>query len=107
MEWFQLFDSDTEALKTIADKKAVTVEAAGIRLCVARSGSSFYALKDACPHSGAPLSKGIVNNYAEVVCPLHHYRFRLLDGVESNEKSAAAITYPVELRKEGLFIQIG
>lgn len=106
MEWYQLFESDTEALATIADGKAVTVEAGGKRICLARNKDRFYAIQNECPHSGAPLSKGAINSIGEIVCPLHHYRYRLLDGVECEEKTSEAETFLVELRKEGVFIKV-
>ncbi len=106
MTWYQLFESAEEALAQIPPQKAVTVQIGTKRLCLARVGDRFFALQDACPHSGAPLSKGHVNEGGEVVCPLHAYRYRLLDGVEAYERSSAAKNYPVELRDEGIFIGI-
>ncbi len=106
MKWFQLFNSDKQALEAIPERTAVRVDVGEHRLCLARYNNTFYAVKDACPHSGAPLGKGFINHVGEVVCPLHHYRYRLLDGVEANEKSAAATTFPVELRNDGIFIGI-
>jgi nitrite reductase (NADH) small subunit len=38
-----------------------------------------YAIDDVCPHMGASLSGGFVEN-GVVTCPWHAWRFRLADG---------------------------
>ena len=38
-----------------------------------------FALKDACPHKGGPLSQGIVHG-STVTCPLHNWKIDLDSG---------------------------
>ena len=38
-----------------------------------------FALRDACPHKGGPLSQGIVHG-ATVSCPLHNWKIDLASG---------------------------
>ena len=38
-----------------------------------------FALRDACPHRGGPLSQGIVHG-ATVTCPLHNWKIDLSSG---------------------------
>jgi nitrite reductase (NADH) small subunit len=38
-----------------------------------------FALRDACPHRGGPLSQGIVHG-ATVTCPLHNWKIDLASG---------------------------
>jgi nitrite reductase (NADH) small subunit len=40
-------------------------------------GERFVAIENRCPHSGGPLSEGIVSNFdgaTTVTCPLHNWR---------------------------------
>src|SRR5262249_37239804 len=39
----------------------------------------YWAIDDVCPHMGASLSQGYVEN-GVVTCPWHAWRFRLADG---------------------------
>ncbi len=48
-------------------------------LAIFRSGERFYAVDDVCPHMGASLGGGYVENET-VTCPWHAWRFRLTDG---------------------------
>ena len=38
-----------------------------------------FALRDACPHKGGPLSQGIVHG-SSVTCPLHNWKIDLASG---------------------------
>ena len=38
-----------------------------------------FAVNNACPHKGGPLSQGIVFGY-KVACPLHSWKINLKDG---------------------------
>ena len=49
------------------------------RIAIYRQGDEFVALSGRCPHSGGSLGHGWIEE-GEVVCPLHHWRFRLSDG---------------------------
>lgn len=43
------------------------------------SDDQVFALHDACPHKGGPLSQGIVHG-DKVTCPLHGWNIGLRDG---------------------------
>lgn len=47
-------------------------------IAIVRCGDSVHALLDACPHRGAPFSKGTVDvELREIICPWHSFRFKL------------------------------
>lgn len=56
-----------------------------------------FALEDACPHLGGPLSEGIVHG-TEVTCPLHNMVFDLETGqsVEPNPKCVRSCMVRIE-----------
>ena len=43
------------------------------------AGDQVFALRDACPHKGGPLSQGIVQGNS-VTCPLHNWKIDLASG---------------------------
>ncbi|WP_233579034.1 Rieske (2Fe-2S) protein [Tautonia sociabilis] len=55
------------------------VRVSGREVAVFNDGGRFFAVLDRCPHAGASLARGWVEEGA-VVCPLHRWRFRLEDG---------------------------
>jgi nitrite reductase (NADH) small subunit len=49
-------------------------------VAVFRTGDDrVFALRDACPHRGGPLSQGIVHG-TSVTCPLHNWKIDLASG---------------------------
>jgi nitrite reductase (NADH) small subunit/3-phenylpropionate/trans-cinnamate dioxygenase ferredoxin subunit len=63
----------------IADGEAKTISDRGKRVSVFRVGEQYFAIDDMCPHMGASLAGGLVDN-GIVTCPWHYWRFRLADG---------------------------
>ena len=61
-------------------KAGKLVEAAGQRIAIFNLGGKYWAIEDACPHRGGPLSEGMLAE-GEVICPWHGSRFNLRTGV--------------------------
>src|SRR5437660_5891234 len=62
----------------------------------------YFAIDDTCPHMGASLSEGCVEN-GIVTCPWHAWRFRLNDGAWADNPRLRIGSYPV--RAEGQAVQ--
>lgn len=52
---------------------------AGRMIAVFCEKGEHFAIDDFCPHQGASLSEGYVENHC-VACPLHQWRFDIRDG---------------------------
>ncbi len=72
-------------------------------IAVFQDGGRFFAIDDACPHQGAPLSDGIVFDRS-VTCTWHGWRFSLEDGRHLDGSRCRVATYPV--RVEGEDVQV-
>ncbi|WP_172332796.1 nitrite reductase small subunit NirD [Mangrovicoccus sp. HB161399] len=62
-----------------------------------------YALDDACPHRGGPLSEGIVHGDA-VTCPLHSRVFAFSTGQAQGADTEVVRTYPVRIEDGRLML---
>lgn len=65
----------------------------------------YFAIDDACPHMGASLAAGYVEDGA-VTCPWHAWRFCVKDGtwLDNPRSSLKTASYPV--RVEGDEVQV-
>ena len=54
----------------------------------------LHAIDDMCPHMGASLSGGFVEDGC-VSCPWHYWRFRLSDGAWADNPKVKLGAYPV------------
>lgn len=62
------------------------------------AGDEVFALRDACPHKGGPLSQGIVHG-KRVTCPLHNWVLELGDGSALAPDVGCTPYYPVKIEK--------
>lgn len=79
-------------------------EVDGRMIAVFQDEGEYYAMDDACPHQGAPLSDGLVADKT-VICTWHGWRFSLETGRHLEGSRCRVTTYPV--RVEGDEIQVG
>lgn len=61
-------------------------------------GGSFFALANECPHAGASLAHGVVENEI-VCCRIHHWRFSIRDGayLDEDKPQCNLQTFPVRV----------
>ena len=80
-------------------------EVEGRAIAVILDAGVYYAIDDHCPHQGAPLCDGLVEDRT-VTCTWHGWRFSLEDGrwLDSPKSKIRIGSYPV--RVEGGEIQV-
>jgi nitrite reductase (NADH) small subunit/3-phenylpropionate/trans-cinnamate dioxygenase ferredoxin subunit len=65
----------------------------------------FFAIDDLCPHMGASLSGGHVEDGC-VICPWHYWRFRLTDGAWADSPRVKTGAYPVHIVGDELQLEV-
>lgn len=75
------------------------------RFAIFRSATGWFALDDACPHDGGPLSDGIVADNS-VICPLHERRYSLADGSPIGHDGEPTNAHAVSVRGERIILHI-
>ena len=63
----------------VAPGRSMLVEMGNNRILLSNVDGDFYAIGEACPHAGGPLSEGVIEGI-EVECPFHGSRFNLKTG---------------------------
>ena len=67
-------------LEEIPLRGSRVVPSSGGSIAVFRAADdTVFALRDACPHKGGPLSQGIVHGH-RITCPLHGWNVELVSG---------------------------
>ena len=87
----------------LADGEGKTVTLGGKLIAVFHTQGQYQAIDDTCPHMGASLSGGYIEE-GIVTCPWHAWRFRLCDGLWADNPRIKIGSYPV--RVEGDVVQI-
>ncbi len=98
--------TDVGAVTDIPLRGARRVPTAQGDIAIFRTGDgAVFALKDACPHKGGPLSQGMVHGRA-VACPLHGWNIDLATGepVGADHGKGCAPTIPLRVEQGRLLL---
>ena len=82
----------------------------GKKVCVARVGTGaetkLFACAASCPHAGARMANGTVDALGNIVCPLHRYKFSMVNGRNVSGEGYHLKTWKVEWREDGVWIDL-
>ena len=90
----------------IPEGEGKTVTVGGKLIALFKVNGQFHAIDDTCPHMGASLSGGYVEN-GVVTCPWHAWRFRLTDGAWVDYSRIKIGCYPVRIEGDQVQVQAG
>ena len=101
---------DVGAVTDIPRRGARRVTSPRGDIAIFRTGDGeVFALMDACPHKGGPLSQGIVHGRA-VACPLHNWSIDLASGepmgADKGKGKGCAPVVPLEVRDGRLLLSL-
>lgn len=98
--------SDFETVGKVSDfveGRGQAFAVGGRMVAVFRRGEEFFAIDDLCPHMGASLAEGHVDDET-VTCPWHAWRFCIKDGTwEDNPRTKVDV---FEVRVVGDEVQV-
>lgn len=96
MSWAELCKLEDIPLR---GSRRVTLDAEEVAV-FRTAANTVFAIQNACPHKGGPLSEGIVHDTA-VSCPLHAMVIDLETGRARGAETGCVRTYPIEIREGG------
>ncbi len=102
--WYKI--AETKAEVQLAEKAAVSMEAGGKKMCLAKYNDQLFACASTCPHAGGVMSSGWVDEFGNIVCPLHRYKFSLANGRNTSGEGYFLKTYPIEERPDGIYVGV-
>ena len=83
-------------VEDVPEGACAVVEVNGKDVAVFHAEGKFYAIDDRCPHAGASLAGGHVED-GVVTCPWHAWRFRLTDGAWADNPRVKTGCYAVHV----------
>ena len=82
-----------------------TIETGDKVIAIFHHAEGIHAIDDFCPHMGAALSGGHVEN-GHVHCPWHAWRFRLSDGAWADNSKLKIASYPVVVEDKQIIVEM-
>ncbi|MCS6863882.1 MAG: nitrite reductase small subunit NirD [Gemmataceae bacterium] len=81
------------------------VHVRGRDIAIFNVDGQWFAIDDLCPHMGASLSGGFVEDGC-VTCPWHYWRFRLTDGAWADNPKVRIGSYPVTIHGDSVLLTV-
>src|SRR5215467_8634856 len=92
--------------RDLPPESARVVRAAGLELALIHTSKGFFALDNACPHTGGPLGEGLVQGHT-VTCPLHGWQFDCKTGTCLTEtKQPPQRRYAVKVERDQVWVEV-
>ena len=91
-------------LGAIPDGQGATFTVGERLVAVFNRGGTYHAIDDMCPHMGASLGAGYLDEEGVVTCPWHAWRFAVCDGTWCDNPRIKIDAFDV--RVEGDEIQV-
>ena len=82
--------------------RAVPVD--GRMVAVFRKEDEWYAIDDLCPHMGASLAEGYVEDHT-VTCPWHAWRFCIKDGTWEDNPRTRVDCFEIKIEGDDVLVR--
>jgi nitrite reductase (NADH) small subunit len=78
----------------------------GKTVALANVGGKLFVINNTCLHRGGPLGEGDLKGQI-VTCPWHGWQYDVTTGKLATNPGVGVETYPVEVRGDDIFVDIG
>lgn len=75
-------------------------------IALANVDGKFYAIDNVCLHRGGPLAEGEMAG-TSVTCPWHGWQYDVTTGKSLMNSAVGVRTYPVEVRGDDIYVDVG
>jgi len=102
--WFKIANKTAQKTTIIPEGKVIKFHIQGKALFLTHKNGKYYAGDNRCPHAGALMSGGWLNENGDIVCPYHRYCFSLHTGRTTSGEGYYLPMYPVQERADGWYV---
>lgn len=97
----------TELAKTdeIFPGEGKAVNVGNEEIAIFNQNGQFYAIDNVCPHSGAPLAAGEVEDNI-VICPWHGWQFDITNGKSTSNPASCLKSYPCKVEGDSILVEV-
>lgn len=115
---------DVGSVEDFPDRAMRVVEVDGREIGICRWGSEFFAMRNRCPHQGAPVCRGFLQTRLDsratpagvevetdpeepvILCGWHRWEFSLRTGESAWDATYRVRTYPVRVDRSRVLVQL-
>jgi len=102
--WHKIAESENEL--AFAPNHIAVIEVKNKKICIGKHQSRLFAFAYSCPHASGIMAEGYIDALGNIVCPVHRYKFNLVNGRNTSGEGYYLKRWPVEIREDGIYIEI-
>jgi 3-phenylpropionate/trans-cinnamate dioxygenase ferredoxin subunit len=102
LNWVKIADTEDEI--PFNENHLAEIQTAQRAICVGRYKGKLFAFAASCPHASGLFIKSYIDAMGNVVCPVHHYKFCIMNGRNVTGEGYFLKHWPVETRENGVFV---
>jgi nitrite reductase/ring-hydroxylating ferredoxin subunit len=106
LNWHKIFENETQAKAAIGLMKSRVFSFDNQDIVIFRTKSGLWALENKCPHQSLPLKGSSYIGGDKIECPFHFLTINLRTGITGNNTYQAVKTYPIQVRNDGIFVEL-
>ena len=88
------------------DNSIAVMEVNGKKICIAKYREQYFAFAYTCPHASGIMADGWIDLLGNVVCPLHRYKFNIINGRNTSGEGYYLKTYPLRIDEKGIYVEL-
>ncbi len=73
-------------------------------ICLGRFEGKIFAFANKCPHASGLFVNSYIDAMGNVVCPVHRYKFCIINGKNITGEGYYLKNWPVEIREDGVYV---
>lgn len=104
MEWTKIASSRSELM--FGENHISLIELNGQKICIIQTPEALRACADRCPHAGASLANGVLDRRGNIECAVHHYKFNLTHGRDTQNEGYKLKVFDIKETEEGIFLKV-
>ena len=85
--------------------KSAIIEVGDKELALFNYKGDYYAIDNVCPHRGAPLGEGRIEE-GILICPNHEWRFELKSGWCPQNPELSTEVYPIKVHEGKIYVRL-
>ncbi len=104
VKWIKIAEAREEI--SWKDNNLATVQVGTRVITIGKYNNQLFACPEKCPHASGALSEGFIDAAGNIVCPLHRYKFSLINGRNVSGEGYFLKLFCIEERVDGVFIEL-
>lgn len=102
IKWHRIASSPEEII--FQNNDIAVIQCEGKNICIGKFNEGLFGFAYKCPHASGIMANGYIDPLGNAVCPLHRYKFNIINGRNVSGEGYHLRTYPVEHREDGIYI---